>query len=91
MTFKVNHFREIKIPETNMLFLHQRWRHENQTTTTKKVADVSPDVCRIEANVQHGDVARLIACVNRQLGKPAHSDYLIKPGETLTDNSHGVL
>lgn len=59
----------------------------------KKVADVLPEVCRIEANVQHRDVARFIACVNRQLGNPAHSDYLIKPGNrgTLTDNSHGVL
>lgn len=57
----------------------------------KKVADVLPDVRRIEANVHHGDVARFIACVNRQLGKPAHSDYLIKPGKTLADDSHGVL
>lgn len=55
------------------------------------MADVLPDVCRIEANVQHGDVARFIACVNRHLGNPAHSDYLVKPGKTLTDNSHGVL
>lgn len=64
------------------------WKPNNNN---KKVADVLPDVRQIEANVQHGDMARFIACVNRQLGNPAHGDYLIKPGKTLTDNSQGVL